>query len=99
MGTAAERFMEMRTVHEAFIGWWWTDDKVQDTDYHIMVNDSMTAKANELERKHDVTDDTGLCCQWEGHRLYGENKAAVEAAGCELARHLARFKGVISLNV
>ena len=95
----AESFMTVSTTHEASITWWWVDKRVHDTDYSIMDNDSMRAKAKELERKYDVTDDTRFCCQWEGISLYGEDKAKVDAAGRELARHLARFKGVIPLNI
>jgi hypothetical protein len=99
MGTVAESFMTARTVYEAEITWWWVDSKVHDQDYKIMVNESMRKKAKELESKYDVTDDTRYCCQWEGVLLFGDNKAKVDAAGLELARHLARFKGIISLNI
>lgn len=98
MGTAADAFMTVRTVYEAEITWWWVDDKVHDSDYTLMVDESMRKKAKELERKYDVTDDPRYCCQWEGILLFGEDKAKVHAAGRELARHLARFKSVISLN-
>lgn len=98
MAITATRFLASSTVHQADVTWWWAEDKVHDSDYTIMVNDSMRQKAKELEREFDVTDDTRYCCQWEGIQLLGEDKAKVDAAGLQLARHLARFKGVIPLD-
>ena len=84
----------VKTVHQAEIAWWWTDDKLHDLDYHIKVSDSVDAKVKELESKYDVSDDARYCCQWEGKLLYGENREQVEAAASELGRHLSRFKGL-----
>jgi hypothetical protein len=99
MGATAKSFLTVSTVHHAEVTWWWVDDKVHDSDYTIMVDDSMRKKAKELEDKYDVTDDTRYCCQWEGIQLLGDDKAKVEAAGRELAQYLARFKGVVPLNI
>lgn len=95
---AADDFLTVSTVHEAEISWWWSKDKLHDNNYHIQVLDSVDAKVKELERKYDVLNDTSYCCQWEGRLLTGENRAQVEAAGNELARHLARFKGLVPLS-
>lgn len=99
MGTAVADFMDVRTIHEVDVVWWWVKDKLHDSDYHIQVNETMRKKAKELERKYNVTDDTRFCCQFEGYRLYGEDRIAVEAAGRELASCLARFKGVRPLGL
>jgi len=88
----------VRTVYEGELTWWWRDKVLHDQDYHIKVNDSMAAKVYKLERKYGVTNDTRYCCQWEGVLLTGDNRENIEAAAKELARHLARFKGIISLR-
>lgn len=94
----ASSFVAVRTIHEAEVSWWWHDSVLHDTGYHIKVNDSMAKKMKALETKYDVTNDTRYCCQFEGMLLNGENRVNVEAAGLELARHLARFKSVFPLN-
>jgi hypothetical protein len=90
----AEEFVTIDTVHRGDVSWWWTDEKLFDTGYHIKVNDSMDKKTAELERKYDVQRDTRYCTQFEGVLFEGENRDSVEAAARELARHLARFTGI-----
>jgi hypothetical protein len=95
---ATASFLEVRTIHEAEVTWWWKDSVLHDQDYRIKVNDSMNAKVKELEKKYDVLNDTRYCCQWEGVLLHGPDRDKVMAAGRELAQHLARYKHVFALN-
>jgi hypothetical protein len=90
-------FISVVTVHQAQVSWWWTAAKLHDTDYHIRVNESVAAKVRELESKYDVQDDTRYCCQGEGHLLMSESREQVEAAANELARYLAKFRGLAPL--
>ena len=93
MGGAA--FLEVSTVHQADVSWWWADDRLHDASYHITVNDSIDQKVMELRAKYPgVSEDTRYCSQWEGRLLCGTDLAEVTAAGAELAQHLSRFKGV-----
>lgn len=95
---AASVFFDITTIHQAEVQWWWTEESRHDSDYKFTVEDSISAKVKELMEKYDVSDDIRFCCQWEGRRLFGENRENVEAAANELARHLARFKGVKPLS-
>lgn len=90
--------VSVRTVYEAELTWWWRENVLHDTEYHIKVNDSMAAKVDKLERKYNVTNDTRYCCQWEGVLLTGGDRKNVKDAAAELARHLARFKSIVSLR-
>lgn len=93
------RFCFIETVHNAEVTWWWTEEKLHDSDYKLAVADSVNAKVLQLERKYGVRDDTTYRCQWEGCLLTGDNLANVVAAGNELARHVARFKGIVAVDL
>ena len=99
MPNAVNSFLTVTTVHEADVTWWWLDNTLHDLDYHIRMNDSVDKKVRELTAKYDVEQNTSYCCQWEGVQLLGADKAVVEAAGQELARHVMRFKGIQPLNL
>lgn len=91
-------FLDLRTVHQAVVAWWWDGSVLHDSAYHIKVNDSMATKMRDLEKKYGVTNDTGYCCQFEGMMLFGADREQVAAAGQELAQHLARFKHIRTLS-
>lgn len=95
----ASAFIDIQTVHQANVTWWWTEDKLRDVDHHVKVQDDMYAKVAELEKKHDITHDTRFCCQWEGVQVFGDKLSTVKAAVKELAAHLARYEGVVPLNL
>lgn len=95
--TTISDFVEITTVHQGELFFWWTDDKLHDINYHIKVWDSLDAKVSELESKYGVQDDTQLRCQFEGRRLLGEDREKVEAAIHELATHLMQFDGIRAL--
>lgn len=92
-----ESFISLSTVHQAEVSWWWTDTKLHDRDHQFAVNDSVSAKVTELARKYDITEDTTYCTQFEGHRLFGQDREQVALAGIELAQHLATLEGIIPL--
>lgn len=95
---SAASFVAIETVHEAEVAWWWTDDKLHDSSYTVGVNDSVAEKVMQLSAKYGVSEDRRHCCQWEGILLRGADLQNVTAAANELARHLARFKGVRPLD-
>lgn len=97
MSTNQNPFVSIETIHHAEVAWWWTNEKLHDTDYNIRVADSMDKKVKELEAKYDIRNDTGYCCQWEGRMLYGSDLQQVTKAANELAVHLSKFKGVVPL--
>lgn len=86
--------VQYSTVHYAFLPWWWNDAFVHDYDYKLKVNLAMEKAVREVCKEFGVTDDTRLCCQWEGVQVYGDDPAAVKAAGKKLAKTLGRFKHI-----
>lgn len=90
----AAAFVCVATVHVGDVQWWWAEQFLHDADYHIKVNDSMDKQAAALADKYNIDINTRFCCQWEGMQFQGDNLENVSTATQELARHLARFKGV-----
>jgi hypothetical protein len=95
--TTIRDFVEITTVHQGELFFWWTQEQLHNVDYHIQVWDSLDAKVSELEKKYGVQDDTELRCQFEGRRLLGDDREKVEAAIHELASHLMQFDGIRAL--
>lgn len=91
-------FITVKTVHIGEVAWYWTDEKLHDTDYHIKVNDAIDKKVAELTKAYDVQRDTDYRCQWEGVQITGSELWEVEEAARHIARHLAQFKGVRPLG-
>lgn len=100
MTTRYEDYLFTDTLHYSEIVWWWVEDKVFDADYHFKVYDAIHAKIKEIELNtgYDVWDDRNYRCQFEGVQLVGRNAEHVRAVGKDLARTLARFKGIVPLN-
>jgi hypothetical protein len=94
----ADLFVELDTIHRAEVSWWWTRETLHDSDHHFGVEDSVSAKVQELVRKYGVTDDTTYCTQFEGRLLIGENREKVVQAATELAQHLASLEGIMPLS-
>ena len=88
------KFLELNTIHEAVIQWWWEGNHFLDSEYCLKVNHAMEETVKEVERQYDVTEDTRFCCQFEGVRITGTDAEQVKAAGLALERRLARFKKV-----
>lgn len=95
--TPARDFFSVQTVHMAIVSFWWTDERLHDTDYKIKVNDALKTKMGEMLLRYDVTNDTTHRCQWEGFCLVGSNLEHVNSAAKELCQHLAKFSGVVPL--
>lgn len=94
-----DSFLSLETIYYAEVAWWWTDEKLHDTQYTHSVYDSLSVKVRELADKYGLEENTRYCCQWEGVQIMGANQANVERAGRELAKHLARFTGVVPLSI
>ncbi len=86
--------IDLRTIHEAEIQWWWKDSHLHDVGYHISVNDGSRAELARLCKVHGVEDDTRYACQWEGLLITGTNLEQVTEAAKQLARYLRRFKHI-----
>lgn len=91
---ASRPVVDVRTEHSALIQWWWKDGFVHDSDYHDKVNTAVQRAVDDACEQFDVTEDTRLCCQWEGVRISGSDLSVVTAAGEKIARALGRFKHV-----
>lgn len=92
--TPGQPDIEIRTIYEAEIQWWWKDSHVHDTTYRVSVNDAARAELNRLCGLYDVFDDTRYTCQWEGLLISGKNLEQVTEAAGHLARYLKRFKHI-----
>lgn len=86
------------TRHYASVVFWWTPEKLHDTDYRMMINRRINAKITALEQKYVIEQDTRHCYRWEGYCLFGHDKQQVEKAIAELAQAVVKFKGIISLE-
>lgn len=86
--------IDLRTIHEAEIQWWWKDSHVHNTGYHISVNDGSRAELARLCKIFDVVDDTSYCCQWEGLQIVGSNLEQVTKAAKQLASYMLQFKHI-----
>lgn len=84
----------IETTHSALIQWWWKDQYLHDSAYRERVEDAMQKTLSEVCKIFGVTEDTGLCCQWEGLRIYGDDLEKIKAAGDMLVKTLGRFKHV-----
>lgn len=93
----ADAFVELATVHQAEVSWYWTRETLHDWDHHIKVNDSVSAKVEDLAGKYGISDDTTYRTQFEGRLLLGEDREKVALAANELAQHLATIEGVMPL--
>lgn len=87
-------FVTSETVHVAQVSYFWTAEKLHDTDYHLGVYDAVRKAVAKAVEKHDVVQNTSHAGQWEGVELFGSSLAAVNAAANDVARVLGRFKGV-----
>lgn len=99
MGQAnqSSSFVQVETIHQAEVSWWWRPETLHDNAYQIKVADSVDKKVRALVAKYRVQDDGQYCTQWEGRLLRGVDLQQVTAAAHELARHVARFKGLAPL--
>lgn len=86
--------IDLRTIHEAQIQWWWKDSHLHNVDYHISVNDGSRAELARLCKIYDVGDDTSYCCQWEGLQIVGTNLEQVTKASKKLASYMRQFKHI-----
>jgi hypothetical protein len=93
-----DAFLEVGTVHQAEVSWYWTQEKLYDRDHQIAVDDSVSAKVKSLVAKYGITDDTTYCTQFEGRLLHGADRESVVKAGNELAQHLATLEGIMPLS-
>jgi hypothetical protein len=91
-------FVEFGTVHQAEVSWFWTNEKLHESDHRFAVEDSVNAKVKALALKYGITDDTTYCTQFEGRLLIGADRETVENAGNELAQHLATLEGIMPLS-
>ena len=101
MGQAANTpssFVQVETIHQAEVSWWWRGEWLHDNSYKIKVADSVDRKIKDIIEKYDVEDDGQYCTQWEGRLLIGTDLQKVTAAANELARHMAKFKGLASIQ-
>lgn len=87
-------FVTSETVHCAQVSYFWTDEKLHQTDYQLSVHDAVDKAVEKATKKHDVVQNTSFTCQWEGVEFEGESLAAVTAAANDVAKVLGRFKGV-----
>ncbi len=87
-------FVTVTTVHQGEIAWWWTDEKLHDTEYHFQVHDAIEKKIKALKEIYSIEKDADYRCQWEGVQIVGSELADVENSALEIARYLAKFKGV-----
>lgn len=94
----ADLFVELGTIHQAEVSWWWTQETLHDSDHHFGVEDSVSAKVKELVSKYGIIDDTTYCTQFEGRLLIGEDREKVANAANELAQHLATLEGIMPLS-
>lgn len=95
-----DSFLSVETVHLAAVQWWWHKDKLHDSDYAFRVRDAVNAKVEDVVNRYaSVRQDIQFCCQWEGVQLEGSDLSEVTAAAQEIVRVLARFKGVVPLNL
>ena len=99
MGQASKpsSFVQVDTIHQAEVSWWWRPEALHDTAYQVRVVDSVDKKVRALVAKYDVEDDGQYRTQWEGRLLIGTDLVQVTAAANELARHMAKFKGLAPL--
>ncbi|KVP96901.1 hypothetical protein WJ97_13835 [Burkholderia ubonensis] len=95
----ADLFVELETIHQAEVSWWWTTDKLHDMDYHILVDESVNAKVKKLVSKYGITDHTNYRTEYEGRLFLSDDRSKVEQAANELAQHMATLKGVLPLSV
>ena len=89
----------MDAVNRAHMQWFWTQERLHDTDCHLKVSDAVQKAVKQAEQAHDVRQDRSYRCQGEEVLLEGDNLNAVRASGQEVAKVLARFKGVIPLGL
>jgi len=87
-------FVTVTTVHIGEVAWFWTDEKLHDMEYHFQVQDAIDKKIEALKGIYAIEKDVDYRCQWEGVQIMGDELADVEKAALEIARHLAKFKGV-----
>lgn len=87
-------FVTSETVHCAQVSYWWTSEKLHQTDYQIGVHDAVDKAVEKAAKKYDVVRNTSFTCQWEGVEFEGGSMAAVTAAANDVAKVLGRFKGV-----
>lgn len=97
MTQKSESFLHIETIHRAEISWFWTDEFLHDTDYHMKVYYSVNKKIESIVQKYDIQEDTRYCTQFEGVLLYGNDLKNIQSAGLELAKYISSFSGVISL--
>lgn len=91
-------FVQVETIHQGEVSWRWRKEWLHNAGYQIKVADSVNKKVKEIVSKYDVEDDGQYRTQWDGRLFIGTNLENVIAAANELARHMAKFKGLASLG-
>lgn len=86
------------TRHYASVVFWWTKEKLHDTEYRMMIDRRINAKITALALKYAIEQDIRASYQWEGYCLFGHDKQQVEKAIAELAQAVSKFKGIITLE-
>lgn len=85
--------IDIRTIHEAEIQYFWTDSHLHDLDYHFKVFDAVDAEVSKIcEASDTLYHDTSYCCQFEGVMISGTSLKDVKDAAKQLARVISRFK-------
>ncbi len=93
-------FLSIETVHTATVEWWWSAKALHDDKYTRKVSDAVEKAVEDAIKRHPtVSENTRLCCQWEGVQLEGPSLLEVTAAGQEVALVLSRFKDVVPLDL
>ena len=91
-------FVQVETIHQGEVSWWWRNEWLHDNDYQLKVDESVNVKVKEIILKYDVQDDCEYRTQWEGRLFFGTDLKNVTNAANELAQYIVRFKGVVSLQ-
>lgn len=92
--TVADSFVDTRTVHYGTVSWIYDQAHLHNDTHRFKVEDAIADAVKAAESKYDVQQNTGLCCQWEGVEVQGDNLEKVTAAAHNIAKVLATFDGV-----
>ena len=84
-------FVSADTVYRADVTWSWSERKIHDSDYCVMVENAVNQAVKIAESKHNVLENKSYGCQWEGVQFMGYDQGRVMAAANDVALVLAQF--------